>query len=568
MDYHHKIDDDFGCNFDQQIEKAIKFHQRHLFDDSKKLLIRILLFHPVHTNALSLLGIILCQEGQRRAGIKLFLHSLSISPDHDIIYRNCALAYLNEKNYELSYTMAIKACILKPQMSVYFYELAVIKKNLGHTHSALQSCFYAQLLDPYNLTLYDLWAQLYFDLHLYREALIAIKKAFILSPSHQQIITNLAVIAVQLDDEKLACDCYLKLCSIIPDYSDSFLGLGNFYATKKFNDLAIVFWKKAIILNPTNYAAFYNLSLVLITLGHFQEAWRGFDWRWPCGFDRQAPRWRGQWGKGQRLLIHCDGGFGDAIQFCRFIPLAAERGWRVTLMAPYPLLKLFETLQGVDQLIELTENFTQFDRHSPIMSLPFAVGITPQTLSYGAYLHSDDHQKEKWYKKINERCSDQKSLKVGLVLSGSSYPRHSESFKEMNQRRSIPPKLFEPLLECSGIHFFSLQKESPIRPQDFPVIDFMRGIDNFAETAGLISQLDLVIAVDTAVAHLSGALGKTTWLLNRYDSCWRWPIEGERTAWYPSFRIFKQIQQGDWSFVIQQLRKALNDLIDQRNNQG
>jgi hypothetical protein len=263
------------------------------------------------------------------------------------------------------------------------------------------------------------------------------------------------------------------------------------------------------------------------------------------------PQWRGEAGKGRVLLVHAEQGFGDTLQFCRFVALAAKRDLRVILEVQKPLVRLLTGLPGVAAVIGRGEALPEFDLHAPVLSLPWALGISLETLPGGTpYLRPDPALAAHWRSWLAARGA---GPLAGLAWAGS----HTVANAAIDRRRSIAPELLAPLFQVSGVSFVSLQKDGPPMPPALPLIDPMAAARDFADTAALIANLDLVITVDTAVAHLAGALGKPVWMLNRFDSCWRWPAQSVRpfgaSPWYPTLRIHQQPAPGDWETPVAEI---------------
>jgi hypothetical protein len=265
------------------------------------------------------------------------------------------------------------------------------------------------------------------------------------------------------------------------------------------------------------------------------------------GFSQK--QWRGEPAAGRTLLIHAEQGFGDTLQFLRYVPMAAARGLRVVLEVPAPLARLAATLPGVTKLVVQGEKLPDFDLHVPMLSLPLAFDTVLETIPAATpYISVTPAEAARWRHKIAGS-----GLKVGLVWAGNAR-RENPSLAAVDRRRSLHPVALLPLFEVPGAKFVSLQKDGPA---GLPLLDYMSEIQDFSDTAALIAGLDLVIAADTAVAHLAGALGKEVWLLNRYDACWRWLRGRADSPWYPSMRLYTQPEAGDWDTVITQVAADL-----------
>ena len=324
--------------------------------------------------------------------------------------------------------------------------------------------------------------------------------------------------------------------------------------------------REALAINPASAEARSNLALALLTLGRLQEGWQEYESRWEVeAMSAPAPafpqtRWIGQELHGETVLLYAEQGFGDTLQFCRYVPMVAAAGGRVVLVVPKALRRADETLDGVAELVAEDEGATlpPFDYHCPLLSLPFAFGTTVETIPAPAsYLRADAAA---W----SDFLDGLPGLKVGLVWAGKSRTAQPHAVA-IDKRRSMRLSDMMPLLSVPGCSFVSLQLGPPAAqmqalPAGAALHDVSGRMRDWADTADLIMGLDLVIAVDTAVAHLAGALGKPVWMLNRHDSCWRWFLGRDDTPWYPSMRQFRQTSRVDWAGVIERVRAALADL--------
>jgi len=375
-------------------------------------------------------------------------------------------------------------------------------------------------------------------------------------PRHADSLHLLGVIAHQAGSHDLAVKMIAQAIAINPEVPAYYSNLGNVLQEIGKLDDAIARHAEALRINPEFPDAHQNLAYAFLALGQMAEGWKEHEWRWRSlmkaaqrHFD--VPQWDGEAAVGKALLIHAEQGYGDILQFCRYGPLAAARGLRVIMEVPAPLLRLVRGLPGVDLVLRRGDTLPAFDYHCPMMSMPFAFGTTLETIPVGipSYLQADEAQIALW----RTRLAHYRNLRVGLIWAGS--PRILA-----DRRRSIAPDQLKPLAGLEGIDFFSLQKGARASPDGLALIDFMDEMEDFADTAALIANLDLVISVDTAVAHLAAALGKPVWILNRFDACWRWLTGREDSPWYPSARLFKQLAPGEWPAVVNRVVTELRNL--------
>jgi TPR repeat/Glycosyltransferase family 9 (heptosyltransferase) len=321
-------------------------------------------------------------------------------------------------------------------------------------------------------------------------------------------------------------------------------------------DEAIASYCEAIALQPDLGAAHYNLATALLLRGEMATGWTEYEWRLKIpALNRtqsiyEKPRWVGDVGGGRTLLIHAEQGLGDTLQFCRYAPLTVRRGFRVIMAVPPTLTRLMSSLPAVHRIVACDEPPPAFDLHCPMLSLPLALGTTLDTIPNGIpYLHADPARIAAWAQRLDGVAN--RGPRIGIAWAGSAT-------LAADRHRSLTPGRLAPLVGLPDVHFVSLQKGSPPHA-DLPLTDFMEEMADFAETAALIANLDLVISVDTAVVHLAGALGKPVWLLDRFDPCWRWLLGRRDSPWYPTLRLYRQRQPGDWEAVLAEVARDLRE---------
>jgi hypothetical protein len=304
----------------------------------------------------------------------------------------------------------------------------------------------------------------------------------------------------------------------------------------------------------------------LLLTGRWAEAWPAYEARWQIGHLASArrafaqPLWTGEQPVARRtILLHAEPGLGDTLQFCRYAPLVAAQGARVVLEVQPPLVRLLKRLEGVAQVVAAGDALPDFDLHCPLMSLPGAFATTPETVPGSVpYLTADPTQQAAWH----DTLAGLPGRRVGLVWAGSAraWLPHAAA---LDRRRSMRLADMAPLAGVRGCTFVSLQLGPPAAQLNesstgLAIYDVAAALGDFANTAALVANLDLVIAVDTAVAHLAGALGRPVWLLNRFDTCWRWLQGREDSPWYPSLRQFRCGAHEDWANVMQRVTAALD----------
>lgn len=350
-----------------------------------------------------------------------------------------------------------------------------------------------------------------------------------------------------------------RAADLAPDSGDPWQAMGVSLARAGRHADAAAAYREAIALDPGHALAEFNLALTLLTLGDYEAGFRHYEARFrgrtpplpPLGL----PAWDGRTlPPGTPLLIRAEQGFGDTIQFLRFAAQAAARGARVLLHCPAPLRRLAATAPGVAQVLQGGERIAAGTLTIPLMSLPRVLGITLAALpAPPTYLAPPAGSRLGW----SARLASRPGLRVGLCWRGSP-ASGGPGTRRVDAVRSIPVGLLEPLAAVPGIAWTVLAKDAgETLPAGFAAWDPMPEVKDFAETAALVAALDLVITVDTAVAHLAGALGRPVWLLNRYDSDWRWGLGREDSAWYPSLRQFRQPDRAGWEAPVAAAAGAL-----------
>ena len=394
------------------------------------------------------------------------------------------------------------------------------------------------------------------DLGRLDDAAEAFRAAGRLTPNAPEPHNNLGIVHTAQGHWAEALACSATALRLNPGFADAHTNIGHVYRQQGRLAEAVEQYRKAIALRPDFAETHTSLAHALLQAGNFSEGWAEYEWRWKTRAMQAGqrnftvPPWRGEPGNGT-LLIHSEQGFGATLQFCRLAKLAASRGWTVLLEVQKPLVRLLGSLTGIAAVIGRGENLPPFDTHLPLLSLPHALGVGEPTLPHPPYLSADPALGAIWREKLDQAVGS--GRRIGLAWAGS----HTIANAEIDRRRSIAPPLLAPLLQIPGVNFISLQKDGPRMPAEFALIDWMAEIADFADSAALISQLDLVISVDTAVAHLAGALGKPVWLLNRFDSCWRWLHEREDSPWYPLMRIYGQSAFRDWGAALARIHRDL-----------
>jgi tetratricopeptide (TPR) repeat protein len=379
-------------------------------------------------------------------------------------------------------------------------------------------------------------------------------KALALRPENAGILDNLGNTLRDQGRLEESAAHHERAIAAQPQFAYAHNNLG--YTRRKQGKLkeARASMERALALDARSADIRWNLCLVDLLEGNFAEGWRGYEVRHerkehrPRQFAQR--QWRGERLEGARILLHAEQGLGDSIQFLRYVPMVIAAGGRVILNVPATLRRLANALPGVDTVTVDEEPLPEFAWQCPLLSLPLAFGTNLDSIPGKVpYLKAPDEA----LRAADALEWSAGALRVGLVWSGN--PKCTE-----DQMRSMRLADFDGLFGIEGVHFYSLQLGAAAGQLDAvrgAITDLRPAIHDFADTAALVARLDLVITVDTSVAHLSGALGKPTWLLLPSAPDWRWLLEREDSPWYPTMRLFRQARFGDWATVAERVRKEL-----------
>ncbi len=474
-------------------------------------------------------GHTLQQNGDLHNAVLAYRRAIQLEPGSFQAYNNLGTLFASVGDYETALTFFNAALALNSG-------LAEIHNNLGNVQLARKDISAA--------------------IASYREAIHLEPDAAI----HHNHLGNALRQAGDLTDAEHAFE---RALALHPDYAEASVNLGFALAEQgKFASVE-AHYRRALQQKPGLALAHVNLSQHLLRRGELTEGWREAEWRWQWPqFPSPArkflePQWRGESLGWKTILLHAEQGLGDTLQMLRYVPLLAEQGARIVLELPPELLSLSTCLAGVTQVLARGEALPPFDCHCPLMSLPLAFSTTLATIpSQTPYLAIPRKQRPAWLGPV-----EPSRLQVGLVWAGN--PKNT-----VDPRRSLPLAELGPLFEVEGVAIYSLQRVGASGEVASSGLAFTRSLPesgDFAETASALEHLDLVITVDTAVAHLAGALGRDVWILLPYVADWRWLLDREDSPWYPSARLFRQSEPNRWSSVVQTLADCLSKLVAQHD---
>lgn len=504
------------------------------------------------------------QESGRQADAMRLAGRLAIeapgSPDVQF-----ALATVAEDGGDLrrAVTHYERAVALKPGYFEAWINLGACQEELGDFAGAEAALRNAIALDRRSAIAHYNLALALSGLGRFEEAVAALEETVRLDPSLAEAHYNLGNALWRAGRASAAAESYKRAIALQPNHVMATASLGAALKALGRIEESLAAFDCAVKLAPDEPRARKGRAMSLLLLGRFPEGWSEFEWRWRLGDfsspqrNYPTPPWDGGPLAGKRILLHWEQGLGDTIQFIRYAALAKRLGATVIAEVQPKLRRLLAGVEGIDTLVATGDELPPFDCHAPLMSLPRLLGTTLENIPAPlGYLKAEPTLAEKW----RQRLATMPRPWVGLAWRGER--RHTE-----DQFRSMPIEALAPLVEGHVASFVSLQQASEddkiaraglaSRIRSFAA-EMDQGPDAFIDTAAVIANLDLVITVDTSIAHLAAALGRPTWILLHAGPDWRWLKEGSRSPWYPSVRLFRQRALGDWDGVAREVRAAFS----------
>jgi tetratricopeptide (TPR) repeat protein len=577
------------------VQTALGYCQAGLFTEAAAVYCQVLQTDPSHLESLINLGI-LCQQLGNPAAAEEWLHKATV------VSPNCAEAHLNLGTVlglqgKISEAMDSyrRALTVKPDYLEAHRSLNRTLLIQGKLQEAIVGCEYALSFDKNSAEIHNLLGQIneaqgqleaaaqsfqtaivlkpgFAEAHnnlgrileaqgCLQEAEVRCRKALALQPQFAEAHYNLGTALLSQGRWGEAAACYQCALTIKANFFEAYNGLGLALAEQSQFTEALAVYQHVLKHKPDLAETHCQAALILLLLGNFEAGWSEYEWRWQTDkFSHRtfsAPPWDGSSLQGKTILLYAEQGLGDMIQFVRYAPLIKSMGATVIVETFAPLLSLLSTCSGVDRLLTYGQPPPPIDTYAPLMSLPRVLGTClhniPTDIPYlrvPAEHIPDQHLR-------NQLTQEGSEFKVGLVWAAKSQHR-------LNHKRYCPLAALEPLLGLAGVRWFSLYKgehAAELESYQNRVSDLGSLFVDFADTSWVVEQLDLVISVDTAVAHLAGALGRPVWILLPFIPDWRWLLGREGSPWYPTARLFRQSTPGDWSSAIEQATRLLQTLI-------
>jgi tetratricopeptide (TPR) repeat protein len=538
-------------------------HELNRFDEALASYDRALALQPDHAAALFNRGRTLHELKRFDEALASYDRAVAVRPDHAEALCNRGNVLLDLKRFDEALASYQGALAEWPDYTEALYNRGTALRELKRPEEALASYERALAVRPDHAEAFYCRGVVLRELKRLDDALASYDQALALKPDYFDALNNRGVALHDLQRFAEALASYDRALAVRPDYVPALANRGVTLHQLRRLDEALVCYDYALALNPGYVDGHFNKALLQLLKGDYDIGWREYEWRrWKAEnltlFKRDfaQPLWLGQTAiEGKTILLHAEQGFGDTIQFCRYAPLVAGRGARVVLEVPVQLKDLMASLAGVPDVIARQDEPPDFDLHCPLLSLPLALGTRVESIpAQVPYLTVPPESLRKWTSAVGTK----RNLRIGLVWAGSS-GHAGDAIRSISLRSLLP-------LADLDAEFVSLQKE--VRGDDATalqergdIVHFGDELDTFADTAAVIANLDLVISVDTSVAHLAGALAKPVWILLPFLPDFRWLLDREDSPWYPTARLFRQQAPGDWSGVISRVATELEKML-------
>jgi tetratricopeptide (TPR) repeat protein len=582
-------------NIDQALQKAVHFHKAGRLQQAEEIYHHILHIKPGHADALHLLGLVHGAKGAIQKAKQLIRQAIENDLHMPIFYVSYGDILQREKNYTKAIDYYRTALIMNPNLLQALCNLGNILSETGNHEEAVgcykkaitinpklpeafnnlglayqhqkqyessKDCFKKAIaLNKHYFEAYNNLGNLYRDLEEFELAISHYQQALCLAPENTAVNYNIGLVYQKLKKSDKAVPFYYKAIKHSPPMADAHNNLGKYYQDLNLPDKALYHYDKAIELDPKHADAHFNRSLSLLTIGNFEAGWQAYEWRFKLKNWRRiyphrltGPQWNGEKFIEKTLFIHSEQGFGDIIWLARYLPHIKPLGGKIIFETRVELKELLQNVAGIDQVIPMS--FKQapeisYDMYAPLMSLPRILKTTIDTIPATIpYLKGDKAKQAHWATRI-----ETKGIKIGLVWAAKTITEYEKSCDLKN---------FLPLFKNKNVYFYGLQKGKEASQADKiskQIVNFGPDFETFADTAGVIENLDLIISVDTAVAHLAGAMGKPVWVLLSYGADCRWLMERTDSPWYPTMRLFRQSKPSDWTSVIKKISSCLQQWI-------
>ena len=547
----------------QAYDLAVQHHRAGEFQQAETIYRQLIAQQPNHAPSHYMLAVMGHQHGRSADALPLIDKAVSLNPGSPDYHMFRGVVLVGMQRYEEAVSAFRHVTILRPGDAQAYNNIANAQRTMGQLEEAIATYRTALEIQPEFPEAYSNLSATLKESGRFDEAIDAANQAIAQRPSYSGAHCNLGTALKAKGELDRAMAAYRQSVAIDPNYADGYYNIANLHKERGELNEAADAYAQALSLRPDFASARWNLSLVKL-LRDDPDAWEAYEARWlvaptPMNRGYAQPLWEGDDLAGRTILLHAEQGLGDTIQFIRYAPMVKEKGGTIVVLCQTELKRLLSGQLGIERVVSDDASAQPFDVHCPILSLPRVFRTTPETIPANVpYLTADANLVEQW----RQRMSNQPAgLKVGLVWAGRPQNRG-------DAQRSLELASLAPLAQVEGVELYSLQKgdasaQAKSGLAGMRMTDWAAELSDFADTAALLANLDLVISVDTAVAHLAGAMAKEVWTLIPFAPDWRWKLGRSDSPWYPTMRLFRQERWGDWNSVIEQVAAGLREKATQ-----
>ncbi len=508
------------------------------------------------------LGALFQKMGRIGDAIGCYCSALDLKPDYALAHSNLGMALQESGRLNEAVKSCLKARQLMPENEVLQNNLGTVLKGLGRYDEAVECYRKAIALKPDYAEAHNNLGTVFLEEKKLQEAVVCYHMAIQCKPDYAMAHSNLGTVWRELGKLERAIESCNRAIQVNPNYAEAHNNLGTSLQEAGRVNEALASFRQATTLKPDYALAHINSSLALLLLGNFRDGWEEYEWRFQIRKHTtktlNKPLWEGLSLRGKSILIHVEQGFGDTIQFVRYLSMVKERGGRIILECQKELIRLLSGCSGIDEFVAYVptgKHSVPFDVHISLLSLPRIFDTTLETVPADIpYIKVDSALCLKWGMRFRKNSN----FKIGIAWSGN--PKNAN-----DRNRSCSLTDFATLGDIPNTTFYSLQKGTVAAGASHPpvgmnFVNLEQELRDFVDTAAVIANLDLVISIDTVVVHLAGAMGKPVWNLLPFAPAWRWLLDRERSPWYPTMRLFRQTQPHDWRGVFRQVKDRLYNL--------
>ncbi len=553
----------------EMMDTAVRHHQAGRHAEAVAGYRQLLRADPGQAEVYVNIGIALKAQGQPGEAAACYRQAIQLKPELVEAHYNLANVLKEQGRFDQAVESYEHAVRLKPDFAQACYNLGNTLRSCGRPVEAIENYHRAVRLKGDYAAAYVNLAMTLKELGRTEEAVDNYTQAIRLDPNSPEARNNLGIALKELGRLEEAVGSYAEAIRLEPDYAEAHSNMGIALHARGDHNAALESFERAIQIKPEYAQAHWNRSLVLLVKGRFEEGWGEYRWRrktslaqfaYPHRLDK--PLWDGGLFAGKRLLVHYEQGLGDNLQFVRYLPMVKQRGGTVIFEAPQSMYGLLKSFDGIDELVEASPAAppdVEFDLCVSLMDLPGIFGATLDNIPADVpYIHADPAKAEHWWQRF---AGD--GFKVGLVWGGR--PTGPNEVLSL-QHRSCRLEHLAPLVDVPGVALYGLQKgpaaaQAGQLPRRIMISNHGEHFEDFSDTAAAIENMDLVISIDTSVAHLAGAMGKPVWVLLKTDADWRWLLDRDDNPWYPTMRLFRQTKVGDWADVLCRVADELGRLV-------